>query len=263
MLGTLIKHEFRYIIKTFSPLYLVYLLIALAVRILSTIADAMDPGETNSTFDILPKDPTLSTILVAFTCVAAIFGIFSAALPFLSVVDNIRRFHRNMFTDEGYLTNTLPVTATEHVAAKLISGAANYLVCLIVLILGMLITGGSETIEIINEMWEGLISNDIPFNEKMGAFLIVIMGYVSFILYGYLITAFNSMTNSKGCLTAVIVFFSITLGISFLSRLLAALMINIHDEDLAMYIISGVLLVLSALFWWLLTFILNKHLNLQ
>lgn len=263
MLGTLIKHEFIYIIKTFSMIYIIFLLIALVLKILSSTIISLSPEKIDSAFDASSTDPMMSTVYIAFITITFIFGALSAAMPFFAIIDNIRRFQKNMFTDEGYLTNTLPVTATEHVAAKLLAGLANYIVCGIVLIVGMLITGGTDTIEVLNEIIGGITDPNIPIHEKLGVVLILITGFIMFILYGYLITAFNSMTNSKGCVTAIIVFFSITLGITFFSRLMAAIILATNSEDFGMFIVAGVFALVSALFWFLLTNILNKHLNLQ
>ena len=62
MLGTLIKHEFRYIIKTFSMIYIIFLLIALVLKILSSTIISLSPEKIDSAFDASSTDPMMSTV---------------------------------------------------------------------------------------------------------------------------------------------------------------------------------------------------------
>ena len=64
------------------------------------------------------------------------------AAPVATFVVIVRRWYANLFTDEGYLTLTLPVSANEHVASKTIAGFTWMMVDLVV-VLALLIVSAS------------------------------------------------------------------------------------------------------------------------
>ncbi len=71
--------------------------------------------------DLLPKDVVLPYVGMAILIGACLLAItVIAALIFFLVVI---RFYRNLFSDEGYLTFSLPATVKQHVTAKTLSGA--------------------------------------------------------------------------------------------------------------------------------------------
>ncbi len=63
--------------------------------------------------------PTLIAMLVIFAIIFAIIGI--VAFPIFSYIMVYVRFYKNFFTDEGYLTFTLPVKRSQLLNSKLIT----------------------------------------------------------------------------------------------------------------------------------------------
>ncbi len=63
--------------------------------------------------------PPLITVLIVFAVIFTIFGII--AFSILSLILVYVRFYKNFFTDEGYLTFTLPVKRSQLLNSKLIS----------------------------------------------------------------------------------------------------------------------------------------------
>lgn len=104
MLSKLIKYD----LKAVSP---VLLTIHGAVLILSLLGHFF-----MSLLHIKPFDTIFSSIYTV-TLLTAIGAVALATIVYLGM-----RYHRNLYTDEGYLTNTLPVTANCHVLSKYLCG---------------------------------------------------------------------------------------------------------------------------------------------
>ena len=133
-----------------------------------------------------------------------IFGGLCGIMAFLTVIDNVRRFKKNMFSDEGYLTNTLPVTATEHIVAKLIAGATNYILSFVVLLIGVMIVEKNASISILKAFYEFITDKEVDLSIKLSAILLGFLAYICLLLLGYLLSALNSMINGKGCLSGIV-----------------------------------------------------------
>ena len=83
-------------------------------------------------FSQLSELPDLLIVLYLFAYVLIVI-----AASVMTQVLMIQRYYKNLFTDEGYLTNVLPVSATDHILSKmLVFGAWSILNALSVLSLG-------------------------------------------------------------------------------------------------------------------------------
>jgi hypothetical protein len=103
MLGKLIKHEFKAVSKILGIFH-----IALFINtIMGVIAISLNKNE---------KWEYISNLtLILYILILIAVGV--AVLIYIVV-----RFYRNLFTDEGYLMNTLPVKSHELILSKLIVG---------------------------------------------------------------------------------------------------------------------------------------------
>ena len=131
MVKKLFKHEAIAYIRTLLPMYLITLGIGLLTRFVYLF-------ETESTvFSIIG---TSSIIAFIVACVV------SLVMTFVNIVT---RFYKNLFTHEGYLSFTLPVTGAQHIFVKLITGMVSVVCALLVVIVGICIaTAGEMTVEI-------------------------------------------------------------------------------------------------------------------
>lgn len=113
MLKKLLKHEFKATGRFFLPAYGTFaaLLVVERMSLLSLEYLSNMGGIVGSIVSIL------TTLITALT-VIAIF-----ALILCPVIYAVVRFNRNMLGDEGYLMNTLPVTASQQIWAKLLAAA--------------------------------------------------------------------------------------------------------------------------------------------
>lgn len=103
MLGKLIKNEWisTWKVPTILCIYLGVLTLVGCVSFLSPIWETQNP--------IIESLLVVSAVIYFLSLFASVMIIF---------VYFVVRFYRNMYTDEGYLMHTLPVTAHEHVLAK-------------------------------------------------------------------------------------------------------------------------------------------------
>ncbi len=101
MVRNLFKHEAKAYLHTLVPMNIVLLCIALFARIVW----------------LFENDATIFYIVG----VSSIFALVVAMIVSLvmSVAFAIVRFYKNLFTCEGYLTMTLPVTPAQHILTKL------------------------------------------------------------------------------------------------------------------------------------------------
>lgn len=103
MLGKLIKYELKSTGRLFLPFYAAVLVLSILNRVLFVALD-------NMKFMEIPRFITMSTYVVL------IIGTFV-----MTYVVMMQRFYKNLLGEEGYLSMTLPVTATQHIISKSIT----------------------------------------------------------------------------------------------------------------------------------------------
>lgn len=102
MLGKLIKYDFKALFRNYGLLFAVLLLVTILYKMCLLLPQ-------NIVFKFMNGMMGALYVIVILGC------LFGAA------VINIVRFYKNLVTDEGYLTFTLPVSSKQIVASKLIS----------------------------------------------------------------------------------------------------------------------------------------------
>lgn len=132
MVKKLFKHEFAYYLRSMLPIYGILLAIAAVSRIIQFFeAD-------NTVYNTL-------NIISVLTYVVGIIAVFAMTMVF-----TITRYYRNLFTSEGYLSFTLPVTPTQHILTKLSTAVIVHAASLVVvLISACIITAGDVLNEIV------------------------------------------------------------------------------------------------------------------
>lgn len=165
MLGKLIKHEFKAVSKILAILHLALVIIT----ILGMIAINF-----NTTSDNLQLISTLTLIMYIIILIA----VAVAVLIYLVV-----RFYRNLFTDEGYLMNTLPARPFELILSKLIVGFVWCMVNGICTIISIFLLCLSKTS--LNDLISGW--NDIS-NALFTESGITIGTFIPYIIFGSIIS---------------------------------------------------------------------------
>ncbi|MBR3267430.1 MAG: hypothetical protein IKI58_01680 [Oscillospiraceae bacterium] len=248
MLGKLIKHEFIYLIKDFTRTYIIYGAVVLILKLLLSIAiHDNDPGTA------------LTTLLIIFLI---IYYIFTLILALLTISHNSRRFKKNMFSHEGYLTNTLPVTPTQHIIAKVIVGAVNYILSFFVIFIGIEVLLSGIGIEKYLSRW---LSEYLDYLDDIGIlfpmFLQLATGYLAFLLFCYLISSVSSMIGGSKGLAALL---AIGIIIAYIF-IITVMSVQLEDstESAKMYVFSLFHAILAAIEFGTVIYIIKNKLNLQ
>lgn len=169
-----------------------------------------------------PEVLTISSSLLLMLTVMAIsaFSVISAILLFV-------RFYKNFFTDEAYLTFTLPVKRSTHLNSKLILGFVTQLATGAVIILdaALIIVIGLADKIFKKEVWEEflLLAKEF-FKEVDGYFwvflletlFIMLIISIAGLLFTYACITFASMITKKAKLiTAIGIYYGATSVVSF------------------------------------------------
>ena len=107
MLKKLMKYEWKAVRNI--------LLIINAFTVLSTVLGVIAINSLASGKDTGEAFPSLVAVLLFVAYYATIIGVSFAMMIYIGI-----RFYRNLYTDEGYLMHTLPVTSRQLVVSKLI-----------------------------------------------------------------------------------------------------------------------------------------------
>lgn len=136
MVKKLLKHEAIYYARTLLIIEAVLFALALFTRILL----------------FFESDSFIYYILQGSSY--AMFGLAAFACLILTFVICIVRFYKNLFSNEGYLSFTLPVSTKQHLFTKLFSAVVYYIITFVSVIVTFLITISGD---ILNEVVKAVV----------------------------------------------------------------------------------------------------------
>ena len=131
MLGKLIKYDLKAMNRYLLLIHAFLLLASAAMRLFLTGPVLSANTDWRSTKAILP-----------FTLFIILYFIIVSAASFATSIVIVVRFYKNLFSGQGYLTRTLPVTSGQHLLAKTISGSIWVIVNFLATILSVVIEIG-------------------------------------------------------------------------------------------------------------------------
>lgn len=269
-----LKYEFRAVARIVLPLFIVFLCFSMLMS-----AGFMLDGRV---FHLLESEEheVLSGLAILATF------IFSLGILFLIVAINIavfvmivHRFYVSFFTDEGYLTFTLPLTMDCHLMIKIVSMFLWSLLSWIVTALGVFVIFGGVSFgypeifkEVISKIpvviWDILTSIYPPSLFWIGAISLILTSvFQSFLLY-FSITLGCMIFKKNRLLGAIISVFCIDIIFSVLTSFSSS-MVNIFSvisETAAVisYVISIVFAIVGIIASYCATkHILERKLNLD
>lgn len=152
MLGKLLKHEWKAVWKV--PMLLFGILMIMAVMAGLTFSLPIWDSEWIG----LP----LSGVMLLMMFYFALIGVSVGVSIYFAV-----RYYRNMFTDEGYLTHTLPVTSHQLLLSKVITMCGWQLISGIAVIISLILFGGVTFLS--------LVPKDSSFAREMVDFFSELM----------------------------------------------------------------------------------------
>lgn len=143
MVKKLIKYDFMSYLRILLPVQL----IVIGVALINRIIQLFEPPLTQNGYGVDTGSSAVYNSIFVSSLVLYIISIVVCLL--ITVILSVVRFYQGMYSGEGYLNHTLPVTASQHIWAKLLTSMLFYLGSLFAVFLSfMVITFGDVNIEV-------------------------------------------------------------------------------------------------------------------
>jgi hypothetical protein len=279
MFGKCLKHEFRATKRQLVPLFIAMLAVSILAGIFFGIGNRL-PGNEDS-LALTAISEILSSILML-----VLFGLMFAVV-IVAFVMIIRRFYTSFFTDEGYLTFTLPVTINQHIFSKFITAyiwqvisAIVSFICVIIMAILAVLIGGSVTTE--DDVTESINSFEYILDmlgiEAAPGFLptVIILGIIYLILslavsifMVYLSISFGCMLAKKhrvicGIVSYYVINLIFSTITSVIQSVIAVTSVDAFNSIITVLVIYNVIAVIQILVCYIGTkWVLTKRLNLD
>ncbi len=269
MVKTLFKHEAKAYLHTLVPMNIILLGIALLTRVIW----------------IFESDETVFEIVGISSIVALVIAMIVSIV--MSFAFSIVRFYKNLFTAEGYLTMTLPVSPAQHIFSKLICAVGfNLLTIFVVFVASALAMAGDMFVEVLRvlnyfaEIYFETFTADGVFWVIELAVAFLISMFCQFLLY-YACISIGQLARKNRVIAA----FAVFIGYYFLMQILGTVLIIVmttvaysplidpiiefvdHNPRATMHIVyTGIGVfnaALAAIFYFITHRIMNRKLNLE
>ncbi|HRX57690.1 MAG TPA: hypothetical protein P5075_02850 [Eubacteriales bacterium] len=290
MLGKLMKHDFRALSRTLFPLQIGILaggLLATLLTVLTVrLSNASWAGSNGSTM-------LKELIMAASTTMSVLIGIAIAASAFVTILLICIHFYRSFLCDEGYLTFTLPVSTSNLLWSKLLTGIFWLLINAVVICVTILIFAvfGTTSAGIANQSVLDLIKQFFTeFLPRAAQYISIPLVIVECVIVGLLAIASQMLelyfaiivggqiAKKHRILAAIGMYLLINMGVGIISSVFTSVVafgegvweITLNTaQEVGTFFTSvfgwyGVLFAgLSVLFFLVSRSILKKNLNLQ
>ena len=275
MLSKLIKYDMKSLNRFLPVLHLFILLSSIMIRVFIT-------GR------IKPQTSSEQTDFLIILCYVLYFTMITALSTGTYLIAGIR-FYKNMFSDEGYVTETLPITNGMHLLSKTIAGSIWAMVNMCFVYLCSYVVIWTPYIKSVVDENKDDILQEFGFVGKYAGLsfstvlLILLLfscfGAISSIIMIYASVALGQLFSSHRVLGAVVSYFVISTLISVLSVVAMALLGSetrlivtsgsLEDEfNLVSYMIeimkisAGLMIITSVILYVATHCIMNKKINL-
>lgn len=269
MLGKLIKYDLKAMNRYLVVIHLMLLITALIGRFVAVSDFLEDPGKLSSVGAIMIG---FGILLFIALCMAAVFG----TLAIVGI-----HFYKNLFSDEGYITLTLPVSKGCHLAAKTISGS------IWLLIDQMLVMGSIGILVLVKPVIEmltiygreSLTEMGFPQSFGIGSMVLVVaaLGLVSAVINTatlYVSVVLGQLFGNHRVLGALVMYFCINTLMSLIIGVIStgagfiggisAHPATVFQVYVKLFSVSSVLELLFAAMFYVVSYILMKRrLNLN
>lgn len=269
MVKKLWKHEYLAWLRVLPLIYGITLAIAAMLRLVLVF-------ENDSVYYTIVLVSAIAMLMIALIVTAASATVFG-----------IQRFYKNLFTGEGYLTHTLPVTPAAHLWVKVLTAVsfdiASLLVCLLA---GMVATAGEVFSEVckaavylLGFIPQEIVGHVVGWTAELTV-MVVVAALGSHLLF-YLCICIGQLFRKNRILAAVGVYFGFYMISQALSTVMMVVFVilgeaGVWDDILelaaqhpkaSVHIFFVGVTVLSALFalaeYWICHRIIRKKLNLE
>lgn len=269
MLRKLLKHEFRATGRIMLPLYLILL--------------ATSVGANVSVRKLLEERNAIMNVLGGL--LAATFIVAIIAVCVVNMVVMVQRFYKNLLQDEGYVMMTLPCSIHQHIWSKLIVSAVWFALTIVAVLLACLIMAADVTaIQIIADVVKEILrALTHEYSLDIAAFtveflLMCFLGSCAMCLEFYASLAIGHSRPAHKMAWSVLAFFVMW----FAMQLLISVLVVTLDETSFYYFLMKLTdiqgpaglhssfwffilceILYGAVFYFLTTYFLKRHLNLE
>lgn len=280
MLGKLFKYEWKSGSRLFLLIHGGVLLFALLSRLFLTINGGLNQAMATS-----------ENSIISMIAAMIIFGIvvFISCTAIFTYIYIAYRFYKNVFTDQGYLTNTLPVTPGQIILSKMLNALLWIIIDVIVLVLSLCIIF-VDNMQFYSEFFHALgevftLIGQLPSTAWLGILCMILSPFLM-ILHLYFSVALGNLIASHKVIGSIVAYFGSYTIIqiistmvvaftysSFVANNLSADVSSYTPAETTSYVINllnpallcslGLCVIFLLLFWFTTRYIMTKKLNLQ
>lgn len=214
MLRKLIKYDFKALSRYLIVIHAMLLIIAVLGRLLFVGRLMSDPGRLSNAGAIAT---IIGIIIYVILFMTAVFG----TMLMIAIC-----FYKNLYSDEGYLTHTLPVTRGQLLISKTVSGSVWMLLDMMMVILSLFILVLTRPVlDSFSSYWDELLSAmGFPASTGYGKILLAfavlfIVSAVSNVVLIYVSITIGQLFSNHRVLGAVVVYFVINTIVSIISSI--------------------------------------------
>jgi len=285
MLGKLIKHDFRALSRTLFPLQIGILAGGLLATLLTVLTIRLGENSVSTGANIALRMITATT--------SVLIGVAIAASAFVTLLLICIHFYRSFLCDEGYLTFTLPVSTSNLLWSKLLTGVFWMLINAAVICVTILLFAvfGTTSAGIINQgVLDSIKRLFTAFIPQAAQYVSIPLMIAEFVAVGLLAIASQllelyfaiivggQIAKKHRILAAIGMYLLINMGVGIISSVFISVVAfgeGLREialdtaQEISMFSVSvfgwnAVLYVgLCALFFLVSRSILKKNLNLQ
>ncbi len=273
MVKKLFKYEFIYYIRTLGLFLLIIPVLGIMVRVFRLF----EPLLIETTWGNI-----VSTLAIGSAGLLCYLG--SLALLLTTTIVGIVRFYKNMFSAEGYLTFTLPVTNHQHIFVKLTALTAFELLSCVSILLGALVALSGDPLTMIFQSVQEIFAGIPPIHGifyGLELFLLLAVSCVATPLLYYACISIGQTAKKNRILLAVGVYFlyyAITQAVATVAMILLIILGSLGAFDglvlwignhfsafLHMVFIVSTLFTaaLGALYYFITYRVMTRKLNLE
>lgn len=261
MFWNLVKYELQSVRKWYLGIY--------GIAILLSIPLGLMLHKLMFTYELSKEEPSL-LFFAFFTLMCFATIIVWGTIYIATIVLIIRRFAKTVFGREGYLTNTLPVSAHQLILSKL------FVAFILITISNLVVLASIAIIAAFNiDLKDFLLitSNFGQLLKEMGTLylfiLSTILGTISGILFYYLCISIGNLFNTNKVLMGFVTYFAIQAIIFFIGFFFGigadltgdATNTTINNSIYIFSLVQSIILIAASYFGTY--FIMTKRLNLD
>lgn len=207
MVKKLFKYEINYYLRTLLLIFPITVMLGIGTLVLSPLRNLDSPL---ASLYYLSMGPLFLGIAVSVIAPIAI---------------NVIRFYKNMYSNEGYLTFSLPVSNHAHLLTKILTGAIFEVLGIIIAIITVLIAFAS-----IKEFWIGIANFFTEIYDAIVSIngvhiifylleiiILIVISLVSSPLIYYTCVSLGQLGKKNRIVLAVLIYYGFTIAVQIIS----------------------------------------------